>query len=634
MSDAMERLNAALSGRYRVDRQLGEGGMATVYLADDLRHGRRVALKVLKPELAAVVGADRFLAEIKTTANLQHPHILPLFDSGEASGFLFYVMPYVEGESLRQRLDREHQLPVEVAVGIATSVAEALDYAHRRGVIHRDIKPANILLQDGNPVISDFGIARAVTAGGAGRLTETGLSLGTPHYMSPEQATGDQAVHAATDIYALGCVLYEMLVGEPPYTGSSAQAILGKIIQAKPVSATEARRSVPAHVDAVVRKALEKLAADRFATAREMAAALDDRSFRHGEVPTLEGAGGDGAPRRVAAVAVLASLVTGASVWRATSRSSTEAAPVVRLAVPLPAGSMLRGNTVQPLGLTSDGRAVVLNVTTGDQSQSRLFVRSLDNLEAIPVRGTEDVGSLFLSPDGSSVAFYSVADNTLKRVPLTGGVASTVSETGLRAGGMQGAAWGAGRIVFSTSVSSGLMQVRELGGAPEPLTRIPEGATESHWSPHLLPGDQRLLFEIRRQGEQPEIAVLVMSSGEYEVLTSGSHPQYVEGGFLVLLRGTALWAARFDASRGTLQGDPVPVLEGVQGARRYFAVSPGGSLVYAPQTEESGVPRRLVWVDRGGRGVGPAHRRQPYVYPRLSPAGDRLAVAVPDDVLA
>src|SRR5688500_8085156 len=231
------RLVTALADRDRIERALGQGGMATVYLAYDLRHDRKVAIKVLRPELAAVVGAERFLAEIKTTANLQHPHILPLFDSGQADGMLFYVMPYVDGESLRERLDRERQLPLEEAVRIATNVAEALDYAHSRGVIHRDIKPANILLQAGKPVVSDFGIALAVSVGGGGRLTETGLSLGTPHYMSPEQATGEMRVGAATDIYALGCVLYEMLVGEPPYTGSTPQAILGKIIAGDGASA-------------------------------------------------------------------------------------------------------------------------------------------------------------------------------------------------------------------------------------------------------------------------------------------------------------------------------------------------------------------------------------------------------------
>ena len=255
MSDPITRLNAALEGRYRIESELGEGGMATVYLADDLKHERKVALKVLKPELAAaVVGAERFLAEIKTTANLQHPHILPLFDSGEADTYLFYVMPRVEGESLRERLDREHQLPVDEAVQIAKNVAEALDYAHRQGVIHRDIKPANILLQDGKPVVSDFGIALAVGSAGAARLTETGLSVGTPYYMSPEQATGDQYVGPPSDTYALAAMLYEMLTGEPPYMGNTAQAVLGKIIQGTPVSATEIRKSVPANVDAAIRK--------------------------------------------------------------------------------------------------------------------------------------------------------------------------------------------------------------------------------------------------------------------------------------------------------------------------------------------------------------------------------------------
>jgi serine/threonine protein kinase len=230
MPDVIDRLNAALERRYHLLRMLGEGGMATVYLAEDLRHERQVALKVLKPELAAVVGAERFLAEIKTTANLHHPNILPLFDSGEAVSFLYYVMPYVDGETLRSRLARDRQLPVEEAVAIASAVAQALQHAHDRGVIHRDIKPANILTQDGQPMVSDFGIALDVGAGGA-RLTETGLSLGTPCYMSPEQATGDQHVGPASDIYALAAVLYEMLTGDPPYVGSTAQAVLGKIIQ-------------------------------------------------------------------------------------------------------------------------------------------------------------------------------------------------------------------------------------------------------------------------------------------------------------------------------------------------------------------------------------------------------------------
>src|SRR5512143_744025 len=218
MPPAFESLSPALADRYRLEGELGQGGMATVYLAEDLRHKRRVAVKVLRPELAAVIGAERFLAEITTTANLQHPHILPLHDSGTVNGSVFYVMPYVEGESLRDRLAREKQLPLADAVRIAREIASALDYAHRHGVIHRDIKPENILLHDGSALVADFGIALAVSRSDGGtRMTETGMSLGTPHYMSPEQAMGEREITAKSDVYALGCVVYEMLSGEPPF---------------------------------------------------------------------------------------------------------------------------------------------------------------------------------------------------------------------------------------------------------------------------------------------------------------------------------------------------------------------------------------------------------------------------------
>src|ERR1044071_6434770 len=211
-------------------REVGGGGMATVYLARDLKHARRVALKLLNPELGAVLGVDRFLAEIKVTANLQHPNLLPLFDSGEADGLLYYVMPFVEGESLRDRLNREKQLPVEQALNLAIAVAGALDYAHRAGVIHRDLKPENILLREGQPLVADFGIALAVSNAGGARVTQTGLSLGTPQYMSPEQATGDRVIDGRTDIYSLAAMTYEMLTGEPPHTGTSAQAIIAKLM--------------------------------------------------------------------------------------------------------------------------------------------------------------------------------------------------------------------------------------------------------------------------------------------------------------------------------------------------------------------------------------------------------------------
>ena len=248
-------LSAALADRYAIERELGHGGMATVYLAEDLKHHRKVALKVLRPELAAILGAERFLKEIRLTASLQHPHILPLYDSGEARGFLYYVMPHVEGETLRAKLEREKQLPVAEAIEIARAMAGALEYAHRRGVIHRDIKPENVLLQAGQALVADFGIALAVSEAGGTRFTETGLSLGTPLYMSPEQATGERDLDARSDVYSLGCVVYEMLAGEPPFTGPNPRAILSKQLSdpARPVG--RLRDGVSAQLDAVLARA-------------------------------------------------------------------------------------------------------------------------------------------------------------------------------------------------------------------------------------------------------------------------------------------------------------------------------------------------------------------------------------------
>jgi serine/threonine-protein kinase len=265
MADAAEsRLSAALADRYRIERELGQGGMATVYLAEDLKHRRRVAIKVLLPDLAAVIGPERFLREIETTANLRHPHILPLYDSGEAAGFLYYVMPYVEGESLRDRLDREKQLPLEDALRIAREVADALSYAHGRGIVHRDVKPENILLEAGHAVVADFGIAKAVSAAGGQAITQTGMAVGTPQYMSPEQAAGEKDLDGRSDLYALACVLYEMLAGQPPFTGPTVESVVHQHLAAEPRAITTIRPAVPAPVAAALQRALAKSPADRF----------------------------------------------------------------------------------------------------------------------------------------------------------------------------------------------------------------------------------------------------------------------------------------------------------------------------------------------------------------------------------
>ena len=270
----LDQLKAALADRYRLEHMLGEGGMATVYLAHDLKHGRQVALKVLKPEVTAALGPQRFLNEIQVTANLQHPHILPLYDSGNADGVLFYVMPLVRGESLRQRIEREELLPVDEAITIARQVASALDFAHRQGVIHRDIKPENILLQEGDALLADFGIALALSEAAGGRLTGTGVSIGTIEYMSPEQAGGERDVDARSDVYALGAVTYEMLTGHPPVTGSTAIAIIAKLLTEPPTPLRSVRGDVPRAVDAAVMRALAKAPGDRFASAREFADGL------------------------------------------------------------------------------------------------------------------------------------------------------------------------------------------------------------------------------------------------------------------------------------------------------------------------------------------------------------------------
>ncbi len=340
-ADQLDRLKAALADRYRIERELGRGGMATVYLAEDLRHERKVAVKVLRPELAAALGPERFLREIKLTANLDHPHVLPLHDSGEADGFLYYVMPYVEGESLRERLNREKQLPIDAALRIAQEVAGALDFAHQRDVIHRDIKPENILLAAGHARVADFGIARALSAAGGDRLTETGAAVGTPHYMSPEQASGGQ-VDGRTDIYALACVLYEMLGGDPPFTGSSAQAVLARKVVDQVPSLRTLRDTVSEPIERVVMKALAKAPADRHGTAGQMAEEL--RTAAREEVVQ-----GTGRPqRRVGRRAALALPVLAAmtvALWLGFKTFGRDELPITRLAI-LPLEN-LTGDTEQ-----------------------------------------------------------------------------------------------------------------------------------------------------------------------------------------------------------------------------------------------------------------------------------------------
>ncbi|MFC1790852.1 protein kinase [Gemmatimonadota bacterium] len=591
-----DRLTAALADRYQIEGEIGSGGMATVYLAQDLKHNRKVAVKVLKPELAAVVGAERFLAEIETTANLTHPHILPLHDSGEADSFLFYVMPYVEGETLRERLDQEQQLPVDEAVRIASDLAEALDYAHRHGVVHRDIKPANILMHEGRPLIADFGIALAVGSAGGARLTETGLSVGTPFYMSPEQATGDQVVGPSSDTYALACVLYEMLVGEPPYVGATAQAVLGKIISGGAVFAKEQRGSIPANVDAAIRKALEKLPADRFPSAQGLAEALADSTFRHGERTP----GTVGAWKRISiATTTLAALFALAFGWMVARPETPE--PTTRISVYTPEARA----AVDAFDISADGTFMVYAGPGASENNPMLWLRRWDALDATPIRDTES-NRLYpaISPDGQEVAFYD--GTTIRVVPLRGGMSRSIGGDSLSWYVLR---WGPeGRWVYFQDRSEMILhRVPSAGGPLEQVARF-EGAADLNTWFDILPSGQGAVIELTIAGN-PTIHALDLETGETRALTDGRFPRYANGQLLfVTPEGGTLLRAPFDPDRMVLTGTAVPVAEEILVPRGVgsggagwvsFAASETGRLLYASGTLP-GTRHEVVWVTREG----------------------------------
>ena len=620
--DAASRLATALADRYRIERELGAGGMATVYLAQDQKHDRRVAIKVLRPELAAVIGAERFLKEIKTTANLQHPHILGLIDSGQSDGLLWYAMPFVEGESLRDRLQREKQLPIPDAVRIATEVAGALDYAHRHGVIHRDIKPENILLHDGSALVADFGIALAASTAGT-RMTETGMSLGTPLYMSPEQAMGERQITARSDVYSLGCVLYEMLVGDPPFTGSTAQAIVAKVMTEQPRSLTSQRHTIPPQLDAAVLTALEKLPADRFATAAEFATALADRRY----VTTAAAAGAPArATRRVVPWLLCGAAVIGMTTfavlwWR---KSPQEAGGVVRAIVELPAGTALTSSPY--LALTRDGSTLLVAARQGNRHL--LLQRALNRLTFAAVPGSEDGGRPFVSPDGKWVGFGD--GKTMRKVPLDGGPAADIAK-----GHWGGGDWTAdGNIVYTPDYVTGLWRVSANGGAPERLTAPDSAHGElGHWWPQVLPdGDHVLFTAFRTPVERATIEVLSLKTGKRTVLlTGGVSARYVTAGYLLYAKNEALYAVPFDPNRLKLTGQRVAVIQdlalSLPDARAGFTVSDNGTLAYVAASTL--VPDlELVWVNRRGEAGTSITAPARFYDPAISPDGHRVAVAI------
>lgn len=588
-----------------MSRQIGVGGMATVYLAHDLRHERDVAIKVLHPDLAAALGAERFLAEIKTTAKLQHSHILPLLDSGEADGLLYYVMPYIEGESLRVRLDRETQLAVDDAVRMAREVASALDYAHRHGVVHRDIKPENILLHEDQALVADFGIALAVSAAGGARMTQTGLSLGTPQYMAPEQAVGERAIDGRADIYALGAVLYEMLVGEAPFTGPTVQAIVARVMTEQPRAVTGQRRSVPAHVNAAVLRALEKIPADRFHSAAEFSSALVTPGFTLPEETSAKKTTTK-APQRmvadlvrrptvawsVAGLAIAAAIVLGLRYTRTLGDRA-----VTQLAVELAPGMRLLPDAGSFPALTADGRILAFTYYSGG-SRGHLALRRLDSPELRVVPGSDGAnGGPSFSPDGKSLVFN--ADGKLYKTLVAGGPPTQIG----RANWAHTTWAGNDAVIYTFDYDDGLRRVSADGRDSAVLTRPDRKRGElGHWWPQTLPdGDHILFSNYTTPADRSRVEVLSLKSGKRDVVLEGGYFGRYLKGQLLFVRGEVVLRVPFDAKRLKVTGSPVPVgldaninpTNGTGG----FSVAPDGTLAYLRKGSDQ---IEVVWISEQG----------------------------------
>ena len=616
MTETSGPLSDALRDRYVPVRELGHGGMATVYLARDVRHDRLVAVKVLRPELAAFIGAERFLAEIRTTANLQHPHILPLFDSGQADMQLFYVMPYVEGGSLRSRLGREHQLAIPEALRIAREVASALDYAHRHGVVHRDIKPENILLHDGSALVADFGIALAATSAGS-RMTETGMSIGTPQYMSPEQAMGERDITPRADVYALGVVLYEMLAGEPPFTGPSAQAIVAKVLTEPPVPVRRRRDRVTASVEAALLTALEKLPADRFASADLFARALD--------------AGGDGT-RAIAASAahsrgwmqiVGAALVVafGASIGGFMigrgHRNAVENSPPFRLVLFAPAAVGSEGLINRQLTLTPDGRTVIYTARS-PTGENVLVRQELDDVEGTRIAGSAGGINPHVSPDGRELIAEKITGDPF-RLPIDGGTPRALpTQVSLRSG-----AWGPDTAFWFTR--EGSQQLARLS-PNDSVSTYPDPHTRGFRVQQLL--DDHTLLVVRRPtgtGSGPCLAFDLRTGVSTPILaTQVVEVRYTSGYLIYAQPDGSLRAVAFDPSTRRVSGQPVRLALGVAvtgtGVAQ-LAVADNGTVAYILED-----PFELVLVDRHGVAQLATTERHNFHAPHFSSDGRRLSV--------
>ncbi len=627
MPELLDRLKTALADRYALEHELGAGGMATVYLAEDLKHRRKVAVKVLRPELAAVLGAERFVQEIETTASLQHPHILPLFDSGEANGFLYYVMPFIDGETVRDKLNRETQFGIEEAVKITIEVADALDYAHRNNVIHRDIKPENILLHDGRPMVADFGIALAVSAAAGGRMTETGLSLGTPHYMSPEQATAEKDLTNRSDIYSLGSVLYEMLTGSPPHVGSSAQQIIMKIVTEDVQPVMELRKSVPPNVGAATARALEKLPADRFESGVKFADALTNPvfTFPTTHAAAIGGPTGGRWKRLTPGLGALAAVLLITTVWRWLPLDREAEMTVTRFQVPVPSGidQTFWGRT--SLALAPDGRSVVYS------TRGQLYRRSFADFESTPIAGTEGARTPFFSPDGEWVGFTK-GNVQLNKVSVSGGPVVPIAN----ADGQLGASWGENdEIIYAAALGTkGLWRMPAGGGAPQRVTTVITHLEAAHMWPQVLPGGDAVLFTVVGPSSgwtDSRIVIQDIGGGTPQtVVRQATFGRYVSGHILYVKDEGAVLAVPFDLAQRRVTGSPIPVLANVPvnaaGGRAFFTVSENGSTAFLLGT--SMLSNLLRWVDRTGQDLGQIGTPMPGAFIRLSPDGTHIAMEI------
>ena len=587
MGDPQPELTAALGGRYRIERELGVGGMATVYLAEDVRHARRVAIKVLRPDLAAALGAERFLREITTTASLRHPHIVPLYDSGAGDGTLYYVMPFVEGESLRDRLRREKQLPVQDALRIAGEVADALSYAHGRGIVHRDIKPENILLESGHAVVADFGIAHAIDVAGGERLTETGVAIGTPMYMSPEQVAGERELDARSDVYALACVVYEMLAGQTPFTGPTAESVIHQHMLAAPPMVTQLRPAAPAGVAMALQRALSKTPADRFPSVSQFAAALAPEGSGSGadktavlparaprsRWPLLAGALGVAAVLAVLAVLLLRKMP-----------------PPIRLGRRTPV-TVDPGLELDP-ALSPDGKLVAYAAARGV-----LTVRQVEGGSPVPVVRAADARGRWpvWLPDGQRLVF--VSPRGIEVVSALGGVPRLVAAGAQLARGVTVAPDGR---TFAFISHDSLFAQSLAGGTPRLVARTYEAHSPA-WSPDgrwiaFVEGNRQYINEIDLGNLAHSSLWLVPASGgePHRVTDERSlhaSPAWVSARSLLFVSdqdgGRDVYEMSL-TSGGSPRAAPVRITTGL-GAYAIAVSGDGKRIAYAPLTETSNV---------------------------------------------